>query len=208
MKKFLSIAALAVLFACNNNDEEQSNGIDSSHGSHHTPTATDTVSTMKQLMDQNMQQMMAVRSTGNSNMDFAGLMRIHHQGAVDMANALLKNGSNAELKKIAQQIIADQQKEIAAFDNILDNHYEGLNDTAFYQKAMQDMHSMHLTDEKGSIDRQFIQMMIPHHEGAVVMAKAYLQNGANDATLKKIANNIIKSQQAEINTFKQMLSNV
>ncbi len=208
MKKLLPLAAIVVLFACNNNDEEQANGIDSTHGSHHAAATIDSSDIMKQLMDQNMQQMMGVRSTGNADQDFAALMRIHHQGAVDMANALLRSGSNEELKKMAQQIIADQQKEIAVFDNILDNHFEGRNDTAFYQKAMQDMHSMHLTDEKGSTDRQFIQMMIPHHEGAIIMAKTYLDKGAKDATLKKLAGNIIKTQQAEINTFKQMLPNV
>jgi uncharacterized protein (DUF305 family) len=208
MKKLLSIAAIAILFACNNNNEDQANGIDSSHGSHHTQATSDTGSTMKQLMDQNMQQMMGVRSTGNADYDFAALMKIHHQGAVDMGNALLKSGKNEQLRAMAQQIITDQQKEIASFDSLLAKSNKNGNDTSFFNKSMQDMHHMQLTDEGGSIDRQFIQMMIPHHEGAIVMAKTYLQNGAKDATLKKIANNIIKSQETEIQVFKKMLPTV
>ncbi len=208
MKNLLPLAAIVLLFACNNNADEQSNGMDSSHGSHHTTATIDSSNIMKQMMDQNMQQMMGVRSTGNADHNFAALMRIHHQGAVDMANALLRSGSNEELKKMAQQIITDQQKEIAVFDSVLTAKTNNGKDTAFFSRSMQDMHHMQLKDEAGSIDRQFIQMMIPHHEGAIIMAKTYLDNGAKDATLKKLAGNIIKAQQAEINTFKQMLPNI
>ena len=56
---------------------------------------------------------MAVRPTGDVNRDFVEMMIPHHQGAIDMAQAYLRYGSNEQLKRIAQEIIVDQQQEIA-----------------------------------------------------------------------------------------------
>ena len=50
--------------------------------------------------------------TGDADRDFAQEMIPHHQMAVDMANDVLKSGKDPELKKLAQEIIAAQQKEI------------------------------------------------------------------------------------------------
>ena len=55
---------------------------------------------------------MGTALTGDADRDFAQEMIPHHQMAVDMANALLKSGKDPELKKLANEIIAAQQKEI------------------------------------------------------------------------------------------------
>ncbi|MBE1504653.1 hypothetical protein H4W29_001834 [Rhizobium viscosum] len=57
---------------------------------------------------------MAVRPTGDVNRDFVEMMIPHHQGAIDMAQTYLRYGGNEQLKRIAQEIIVDQQQEIAA----------------------------------------------------------------------------------------------
>lgn len=64
-------------------------------------------------MDRMMQGMDAP-STGNVDQDFVQAMTAHHQGAIDMAVAMLKYGHDEQLKRIAQEIIVDQQQEIAA----------------------------------------------------------------------------------------------
>jgi uncharacterized protein (DUF305 family) len=57
---------------------------------------------------------MAVPSTGDVDRDFVAMMVAHHQGAIDMARALLRHGHNEQLRRIAQEIIVDQMQEIAA----------------------------------------------------------------------------------------------
>ena len=57
---------------------------------------------------------MAVNPTGNVDADFSAMMIPHHQGAIEMAVAELRFGHNESLRRIAQEIIVDQQGEIAA----------------------------------------------------------------------------------------------
>jgi Domain of unknown function (DUF305) len=64
-----------------------------------------------------MERMMAgmtIRPAHDIDRDFAAMMIPHHQGAVDMAVLELRYGKNEQLRRIAQEIIVDQQQEIAA----------------------------------------------------------------------------------------------
>jgi uncharacterized protein (DUF305 family) len=61
-----------------------------------------------------MMNAMQVRPSGDVDRDFAAMMIPHHQGAIDMAIAELRYGRNPQLKRIAQEIVVDQQQEIAA----------------------------------------------------------------------------------------------
>lgn len=74
---------------------------------------------MKSKMDDMQGQMMAMKSTGNPDVDFAMMMRVHHQGAITMAEAQLKDGKDPQMKKMAKNIIAAQKKEMAVFDKFL-----------------------------------------------------------------------------------------
>jgi len=64
-----------------------------------------------------MEQMMAemnIKPSGDVDQDFAAMMIPHHQGAIDMALAELRYGSNEQLRRLAQEIVVSQQQEIAA----------------------------------------------------------------------------------------------
>ena len=74
---------------------------------------------MKAMMKDNNDKMSSMAMTGNSDVDFAMMMRIHHQGAIDMAQAELRDGKDPQMRKMAQDIIAAQKKEIAQFDKFL-----------------------------------------------------------------------------------------
>jgi uncharacterized protein (DUF305 family) len=51
--------------------------------------------------------------SGDVDRDFARMMIPHHQGAIDMAIAELRYGKDERLRRLAQEIIVDQQQEIA-----------------------------------------------------------------------------------------------
>ena len=57
---------------------------------------------------------MEIKPSGDVDQDFAAMMIPHHRGAMDMAQAELRHGHNEQLRRIAQEIIVDQQQEIAA----------------------------------------------------------------------------------------------
>jgi uncharacterized protein (DUF305 family) len=66
-----------------------------------------------------MMKGMNIKPSGDVDRDFAAMMIPHHQGAVDMAQAELRHGHNKQLRRIAQQIIAEQPQEIAAMRQAL-----------------------------------------------------------------------------------------
>jgi hypothetical protein len=72
---------------------------------------------------------------------------------------------------------------------------------AFRMKNDQMMTAMHGVSLTGDADKDFVNMMIPHHQGAVDMAKIELQYG-KDPQLKQIAQWIVDSQGQEIGMFK------
>ena len=57
---------------------------------------------------------MTIKPTGDIDRDFVAMMVPHHQGAIDMAQAILRYGKNEQIRRIAQEIIVDQLQEIAA----------------------------------------------------------------------------------------------
>src|SRR5258708_34706749 len=57
---------------------------------------------------------MAVKPTGDVDHDFVEMMVPHHQGAIDMARAVLRYGHNEQLRRLAQEIVVTEQQEIAA----------------------------------------------------------------------------------------------
>ena len=67
-----------------------------------------------------MHEAMQIEPSGNIDRDFARMMIPHHQGAVDMARALLKHGQDERLKRLAQSIIVEQGQEIAYMHTLLD----------------------------------------------------------------------------------------
>ena len=57
---------------------------------------------------------MVAKPTGDVDADFVAMMVPHHQGAIDMAVAVLRYGRNPQIKRLAQEIIVTQKQEIAA----------------------------------------------------------------------------------------------
>jgi len=67
-------------------------------------------------------EMEQMQMTGNAEHDFAAMMIPHHQGAIDMAKAYLKTGTDPELRRMARHMIEEQEKEIQQLQNWLIGH--------------------------------------------------------------------------------------
>jgi uncharacterized protein (DUF305 family) len=75
--------------------------------------------------DAAMNKMMAdmtIKPTGEIDRDFVEMMVPHHQGALEMAKAELKYGHNQRLRRLAQEIVANQQQEIMTMQNAVSEH--------------------------------------------------------------------------------------
>ncbi|MBP0447520.1 DUF305 domain-containing protein [Roseomonas sp. SSH11] len=75
--------------------------------------------------------------------------------------------------------------------------------SAAMQDAMEEMHAaMGRVRVTGNLDQDFLAMMLPHHEGAVVMARQYLESG-HDPQIRRLAEQIVASQQIEIELMRE-----
>jgi hypothetical protein len=61
-----------------------------------------------------MHAAMEIQPTGDIDRDFVAMMIPHHQGGIDMAVAVLRHSNNEQIRRLAQEIIVEQQQEIAA----------------------------------------------------------------------------------------------
>jgi hypothetical protein len=74
-----------------------------------TPYLTENDTAMNKMMSD-----MVIKPTGDIDRDFVAMMTPHHQGAIAMAQAVLRNGRNEQIRRLAQEVIVTQQQEIAA----------------------------------------------------------------------------------------------
>jgi uncharacterized protein (DUF305 family) len=142
-------------------------------------------------------------------------MAIHHQGAVVMAGEALTKAQHPELKKLAQDIIAAQKLEISQMqewrtawypqaDSMPMAYHPQMGHMMAMTKEQKQgmMMSMDLGSADAEFDLRFINGMLPHHEGALVMAKDALSKSQRPE-VKKLAQDILTSQQQEISQMKQ-----
>ncbi len=150
-----------------------------------------------------MHKDMTITFSGNADADFVRSMIPHHQGAVDVAEIVLKFGKDAEVKKLATDIIAAQKTEIAQMQAWLQKNASAAigPKAATVTKAYTDINMRMHTDMNvpltGNADRDFMAGMVPHHEAAVETAKVLLRYGS-DVELRKLATDVVRSQSGEI----------
>lgn len=141
-------------------------------------------------------------STAGNGIDraFVADMIPHHESAVEMANIAEDRGQSTFVTELAGDIISSQTSEIAKMRVIASR----LDDAGVKEKSLgvpehqmgMDMDVSELKTAK-PFDRAFIDMMIPHHQGAIRMARVELAEGSN-AQAKQLATQIIAAQAKEI----------
>jgi uncharacterized protein (DUF305 family) len=149
---------------------------------------------------------------GNVDRHFIEMMIPHHEGAIDMAELALNRAERPEIKKLAQLIIKDQQREIEQMrtwyrqwygTSVPDTPMAGMGMMGMRHHGMMDM-AVHLDtlENASDFDREFIREMIPHHQMAVMMSRMVI-NGGTHSELRNLARSIIDTQTDEINQMSQ-----
>ena len=143
-------------------------------------------------------------SADTTDAAFVNDMIPHHQGAIDMAVVAQTKAQHPQIRMMADNIISAQKGEIADMktmrlemdhmgnmDNMSGDHMD------MSQSDMGMAGDMSMLKNSKQFDKTFIDQMIPHHQGAIRMARKELADG-KDGDVKKLATAIIKAQTAEI----------
>jgi uncharacterized protein (DUF305 family) len=136
---------------------------------------------------------------------FAAEMIAHHRGAIDMAKVAMDKATHQKVSKLAREIVSAQQSEIETLTRVrnqLDAAGVKPQDLGLSKAEMGMDHNMAMLMEAKPFDRMFIDMMIPHHQGAIRMARVELEKGQNPE-LEKLAQNIVDAQTREIDQMNQ-----
>jgi uncharacterized protein (DUF305 family) len=143
----------------------------------------------------------SARSAGNGvDRAFVVAMIPHHESAVEMAEMAKERAQHKAVKRLADAIAESQNREIETMTRLGDEM-----DAAGVEKGELGVadHEMGMGADMEQLgtakpfDRAFIDAMIPHHQGAIVMARAQLQHGQSHE-VKQLAEAIIDAQAKDI----------
>ena len=138
---------------------------------------------------------------------FAQMMIPHHEQAVVMSELALTTSTNSEVLALATAIRDAQAPEIKLMQSWLEGSES--NNHAGHDMPMSgmldDAELAALKDAQGAeFDRLFLQGMIGHHEGALTMLE--IVDNSKNAEVKKLSQEIFKSQSAEIKTMEELFA--
>lgn len=143
-------------------------------------------------------------------------MIAHHAQAIYMTRLAASRGASPRLLKLANKIDQSQQAEIRLMQDWLVANKQIAPDTGSWRTmSMPGMLTAAqlatLDAARGAdFDRQFLELMIQHHEGALKMVEDLLATplAAQDVDVSVFANDVNTVQTAEIATMQQMLANL
>lgn len=162
-----------------------------------------------------MKEMNDVKPTGDVDIDFLEEMIPHHMDEVEMSNSLLKYGGKDEsIKKLAEDIINNQSKEIEQMKDMIKN-MEASNhkDEEKEQKYLEEYNKMFNKDMNHydkrnvySVDKAFAIGMVKYHKMANDMSEIILKYTDNKDVIN-MANDIIKNENDEIKQMEDFVNN-
>lgn len=164
------------------------------------------------ILNQMIQGMYNTSLSCSLSANFINQMIPHHRGAIQMSHNLLQYTTNIPLQNIAFNIISEQTKSI---EHLLQSHFcciQSLNSShdinQYAQTNEQIIHEMYTrmnnAPQTNNININFINEMIPHHEGAIQMSQNILQYNICPQLIP-ILKEIISSQQKGIQQMKSLL---
>jgi uncharacterized protein (DUF305 family) len=145
-----------------------------------------------------------IRANG-TDVAFVNAMIPHHEQAVDSADLALARAEHRQLERLAQEIIQSQSVELTTLRTVRDVLQEAgveEGDLGLSEEEMGTHHDPASLRNANDFDCAFLEMMIPHHEGAIRMARAELKSGIH-AELRRMSENIIDMQGFELRQMRR-----
>lgn len=138
-----------------------------------------------------------------SEREFLEEMIPHHQEAVDTANEVIaRGGTTPEIKQLVEAIVAAQEREIAEMKQWYQDWYgEPYEDNENYAPMMRDLSQL----SGAELDRAFLEDMVMHHMGAIMMAQS-VQPYIEHSEVEELTGAIITTQSAEIQLMQQLIA--
>ena len=146
-------------------------------------------------------------SISDTDAAFLKSMIPHHESAVEMAEMARERGERREVKRLAEAIVEAQNSEISEMEQIYQRlaGEEIVPDPAAHaelgltpeQAGMHEGAMATLEGASKEFDKEFIDAMIPHHQGAIRMARVALSE-TEDAEVRALADEIVSAQSREI----------
>ncbi len=128
----------------------------------------------------------------------------HHKEAVDTANEVLARGENVEVRKLAEAIVTAQEKEISNMKTWYTDWYgESYIAKSDYVPMMPDLSTL----SGKELDRAFLEGMIEHHMGALMMAQQ-VSRSVEHPEITALIQAIAETQSAEIINMRILLKQV
>lgn len=137
-----------------------------------------------------------------SEREFIEGMIPHHQEAVDTAKEVIaRGGTTPEIKQLVEGIVVAQEAEIAVMKEWYQVWYgESYSDSGEYMPMMRDLSQ--LSDRE--LDRTFLEDMVMHHMGAIMMARS-VQPYIEHQEIETLTEAIVRTQSEEIQLMRQLL---
>ena len=138
---------------------------------------------------------------GDLDRQFIEEMIPHHEDAVLMAELALTKSDSEELIKLAENIKREQSREIDEMRSWYKLWYGSdvpESTSGMSQGMMGGMTDLESLENAELFDKEFIEQMIPHHQMALMMVSMMLQ-GTEHEEMKKLAEDIVRTQTEEIN---------
>lgn len=159
------------------------------------------------------------RSGNETDKQFLDMMLMHHSDGVKMAQMGVDKAQNAGVKKIAEKMVAGQQKDIEEMQKMRDEHFSGqakaemmtvkgreMTMEMMMKMSQEDMQKLEAASGT-EFDRTFLDVFMKHHQMAIDMSKEETSKG-KDAEAKKKAREISTVQTKELAEMKRLKAQV